>query len=165
VLLEEGFSDEGDPDTFDEDFVRETLVTLPRLAALDEAAIDALLEGFAEAQPRPERPAALKAADALLSEAWGDGLQPLTSEHAELAVEAMWSEGAEEDAPKLVAMLTACLTHLEKLGLIGPARRQRLADTAQATLNTLQRGDEEDEDEVDDDGDDEPESEGGGPLN
>jgi hypothetical protein len=166
VLLEEGFADEGDPDAFDAEFVRETLVSLPKLAELDAESVDALLESFVEAQPRAERPLALKAADALLSEAWGEGLQPLTTEHAELAVESMWSEGGEEDAPQLVRMLNACLAHLAKAGLIGPLRSKRLTETAQATLNTLQRGEDlEDDDDDDDEGGSGSESERGGPLN
>lgn len=153
VLLEEGFAEEGDPDSFDAEFVRETLVTLPRLAELDADKVDALLDGFVEAQPRPDRPLALKAADAFLNEAWGEGLQPLTTEHAEMAVEVLWSEGAEDDAPKLVRLLAACLAYLEKQGLVGPARARRLAETAQATLRMLQTGGEDEAEDLDDDDD------------
>jgi hypothetical protein len=164
VLLEEGFADENDPDTFDGEFVRETLASLPALAALDEDKVDALVEAFITSRPNQERPLALKAADAFLGEAWGDGLQPLTTEHAELSVEVMWSEGAEEDAPKLVQQLAHLLAFLEKSGLVGPARSKRLGEIARATLATLQSGGEDDDEEEDDDGDGgEPES--GQPLN
>lgn len=156
VLLEEGFSDEGDPDTFDKEYVRETLSSLPALARLDADKVDGLLEAFVESQPRAARPLALKAADTLLSEAWGEGLQPLTSEHAELTVEALWNEAPEEDVPRLVGMIEACLAHLAKEGLIGPARSQRLAAAAKGALAELARGDDDDEapeDEGDDAGD------------
>lgn len=165
VLLEEGFAEDGDPDTFDTEFVRETLVTLPRLAELDSDKVDGLLDAFVEAQPRPERPLALKAADAFLNEAWGEGLQPLTTEHAEMAVEVLWSEGAEDDAPKLVQLLVACLAYLEKQGLVGPARARRLAETAQATLRMLQTGGEDEEEDFDDDDDTGGEPESGQKLN
>ena len=164
VLLEEGFADENDPDTFDGEFVRETLASLPALAALDEDKVDALVEAFIASRPAKERPLALKTADAFLGEAWGDGLQPLTTEHAELAVEVMWSEGAEEDVPRLVQQLAHLLAFLEKAGLVGPTRAKRLSELARATLTSLQSGGEDEEDDEDDDGDDgEPES--GQPLN
>lgn len=154
VLLEEGFSDEGDPDTFDKEYVRETLSSLPALARLDADKVDGLLEAFVESQPRAARPLALKAADALLSEAWGEGLQPLTREHAELTVEALWNEAPEEDVPRLVGMIEACLAHLAKEGLIGPARSQQLAAAAQGALAELARGGDDDDEAPEDEGDD-----------
>jgi hypothetical protein len=164
VLLEEGFADEGDPDAFDGEYVRETLATLPALAALDADKVDALLDGFVESRPASERPLAMKAADTFLNEAWGEGLQPLTTEHAEVAVETLWSEGSQDDTPRLVKMISACLEHLAREGLVGPSRVKRLEAAATHMLDVLEHGeDEDDEDEDDEGGSVEPES--GQPLN
>ena len=151
VLLEEGFADETEPDTFDLEFVRETLDTIPTLASLEQDAVDALVERFARAQAQAARPAAVAVAEAVLEAAWAEGLQPVMAEHVDQAVATLAEGAGQKDLEAVGHAARAWIAHLHASGVVGPLRRKRLDLAAARALEVAAAGGDTAEMDAEDD--------------
>lgn len=135
LLLEEGLAYDESPDRFADEFIEETLRTVPALAALDRARVDALADAFiASAEPSWRRAHEL-ASRALLEAAWGEGPQPINPEHVADAVEALRGQLGRADGARGIEALRRFLDHVDRAGLLGSERLRRLqAGLAAAAL-------------------------------
>ncbi len=126
VVAEEAFADEEAPDSFDSAWVLEGLGLLPKLVALDEDVVIALLTDFArdgkEATPLLRE----RAARALLEEAWSEGAAPINTEHVDEALDELYGEGGEDGFLDACAALRGFVVLLRSRGLLGPLRAGRL---------------------------------------
>jgi|CXWL01.1.fsa_nt_gi hypothetical protein len=151
ILLEEALAYDGEPDTFDAEYVAETLNTLPALAKGFPEPLDGLLETFGKKAQGPLRPAHIAVAETLFDITWGEGLVPLSPEHLDTAIEALGVDASPSEAAQTFLTLNQLLTFLNEQGVLGPVRYQRL----QRLLELARRGDgmgaENDDDEDDDD--------------
>ncbi|MBX7096940.1 MAG: hypothetical protein K1X89_04425 [Myxococcaceae bacterium] len=170
VLLEEGFGTDEDVDDFDADFVAETLTSIPALAKVDEAKVEALEEAFVAKGPKDARALRSAVAEALMGAAWSEGVGPVSAEHVAEAGDALLADAPElELVPRLEGIL-AMIEFLAAEGLVGPLRLERLLDAAHAAAAAAQGGEDDAEETLDDDEEfsDDDEDEGGGsssPLN
>ena len=126
VVAEEAFADEETPDTFDAAWVKEGLQLLPRLAALDEDAVTALIADFAREGKGATALLRERAARALLEEAWAEGASPINTEHLDEALDDLYSEAGEDGFLDACAALRGFVAHLQSRGLLGPLRAARL---------------------------------------
>ncbi len=133
TVLEEAFGYAEDPDTFDADFLAETLESLPHLAVVDQETIDAWLEDFARAGDDGQRALRLKVAEEVLQAAWSDGPQPITPEHIDEALEELGDSVAASEfalAARTVEQLLAFLLTRHVIGRERLGRLSHLVETA-----------------------------------
>ncbi len=123
-VLEEAFGYAEDPDSFDANFVAETLESLPYLAAVNQDTIDAWLEEFAKAGP--DRELRLKVAEAVLESAWSEGPQPISPEHLDEALEVLGDTVADSEFAKATQTVEQLLSFLLDHHVIGRERHERL---------------------------------------
>lgn len=151
ILLEEALAYDSEPDSFDAEYVAETLNTLPALARRFPEPLDALLENFGKMAQGDARPAQLAIAETLFDITWGDGLTPLSPEHLDTAIEALGVDASPAEAATTFQTLNALLAFLHQEGVLGLLRYRHL----QRLLELARRGDglgeddDEDEDEED----------------
>ena len=127
ILLEEAFGDENEVDTFDADFVRETLHEVPALAALTREKLDSLLESFLRGAPTLlDSQAREQMGKALLETAWAEGPTPIHSEHVETLLASQVKAGGEEAQEARLRATVELLQMLAKAGLVGPTRLVKL---------------------------------------
>lgn len=127
ILLEEAFGYEQEVDTFDRDFVKETLSEVPALAALTRESVDALSIRFEKGGTTDaERKTRAAIAKALFDLAWSEGPTPINPEHMEAFIEAELSEQPEEEMDRRVRATVELLELLAKEGILGPTRHARL---------------------------------------
>lgn len=148
ALVEEAFGSDADPTDYDVEFVRETVATLPALAALEPEKVSELSDAFVEATAKPNRPLSLKAIEALLQSAWGDGPQPVSSEAVLDALDSL--DAGSSRAPSAAAM-EAAVRFLMAHRLVGPLRLERLLEA----VGQWARGESADDSDDDEDDDDE----------
>jgi hypothetical protein len=118
-LSEEAFGYADDGEDFDAEFFRETLATLPALLDMTSERVTALRAELLLGRSGSERGPAERAFEALLTSAWAEGPEPINPEHLAEAEDRL-EDGAEKQALKDVLRL------LERKGLLGPRRRERL---------------------------------------
>jgi hypothetical protein len=155
VLVEEAFTGDQDPTTFDSDFVKESFSALPELATLDSDKVAELIEAFAQSVAPDQRATAVACAETLFQSAWGEGPQSINVEHVDEALETL-GQGPEAELTAVRGALDALLRFLSERRFVGPLRLERLL--AHLTAWTPQ-GNEEEEDQ------DDEEEDGGPPLN
>ncbi|MCK8501250.1 hypothetical protein [Myxococcus fulvus] len=127
ILLEEAFGYEQDVDSFDREYVKESLGEVPALAALTKEAVDALFVGFVKAsKDDAERKVREVMARALFDIAWAEGPAPINPEHIEALLDAQVADKPEEEQEEKVHATAHLLQALAKEGLIGPLRLSRL---------------------------------------
>jgi hypothetical protein len=157
VLVEEAFTGDQDPTTFDADFVKESFAALPELATLDGDKVAELVDAFAQSVAPDQRATAVACAETLFQSAWGEGPQSINVEHVDETLEAL-GQGPEAELDAVRGALDALLRFLNARHFVGPLRLERLL--AHLTAWTPE-GNGVDED----DGDDGEEEDGGPPLN
>ncbi|AGC43606.1 hypothetical protein MYSTI_02284 [Myxococcus stipitatus DSM 14675] len=127
ILLEEAFGYEQDVDTFDREYVMESLGEVPALAALTKEAVDALFLGFVKgAADDAERKVRETMARALFDIAWAEGPAPINPEHIEALLDAEVADKPEEEQEAKVHATAHLLQALAREGLMGPLRLSRL---------------------------------------
>lgn len=151
VLLEEAFAFDDEASDFDQDLVAETFRTLPKLAQLDEAKVEALEEAFLKGVPGDKRPLPLATVEALFGAAWSDGPVPVSPEHVEAALEALRAQTSDADFGAAVKALQGLLQLLAREGLVGLQRLKRLLDHAGLVATALSQPEAEG-DGLEDDG-------------
>ncbi len=162
AVAEEAFGGEDEPDRFDRAWVKESLELLPRLLALDEDTVTALIAEHARSGGEGKGSALgrERAARALLEAAWAEGASPVNVEHVEEALDDLYEEVGEEGFEESAEALRGFITLLESRGLVGPLRGVRLRQAVDRAAHAGE-GMEDDEEPLDfgDDvfGDDEPE--------
>ncbi|MBX7114981.1 MAG: hypothetical protein K1X64_11695 [Myxococcaceae bacterium] len=149
ILLEEALAYDAEPDTFDAEYVAETLNTLPALAKGFPEPLDALLETFGQKATGALRPAHLAVAETLFDIAWGEGLVPLSPEHLDTAIDALGVDASASEAAQTFQTLSQLLGFLHEQGVLGPDRYRRL----HRLLEHARLGDGMGEDDEDDDED------------
>jgi hypothetical protein len=129
ILLEEAFGYEQDVDSFESDFVKETLAEVPALASLTRESVDALRMGFEKGGPNEEeRTSRAHIAKALFDLAWAEGPSPINPEHIEMLIEAELNDQPEEEQDRRVRAMVELLELLAKEGILGPTRHKRLRE-------------------------------------
>lgn len=151
AVLEEAFGSAEDPETFDADFLAETLDSLTHLAKVTQEKLDDWLEQFARAGAAGDRALRLKVAELLLEAAWSDGPEPVTPEHVDDAIEQLGDTVAESEFGKAAATLGEFLAFLGQQQVVGAQRLARL----EQVLETATVGGREEEEEAEEDVDDE----------
>ncbi|MFY1824328.1 hypothetical protein ACN47A_00265 [Myxococcus fulvus] len=127
ILLEEAFGYAQDVDSFDREYVKESLGEVPALAALTKEAVDALFVGFVKAaKDDAERKVREVMARALFDIAWAEGPAPINPEHIEALLDAQVADKPEEEQEEKVHAAAHLLQALAKEGLMGPLRLSRL---------------------------------------
>lgn len=127
ILLEEAFGYEQDVDSFDSEYVKESLGEVPALAALTKEAVDALFLTFVKAAANDaERKVRESVARALFDIAWSEGPAPINPEHMEAVLDAEVADRPEEEQEAKVQATAQLLQALSKEGLVGPIRLSRL---------------------------------------
>lgn len=126
AVLEEAFGYAEDPDTFDRDFLAETLESLAHLAPVTQDSLDAWLEDFARSGATGDRALRLKVAETLLESAWSEGPQPITPEHLDDALEHLSDSVAESERSKAIETLREFLEGLSRRQIVGKERLKRL---------------------------------------
>ncbi|WP_163866809.1 hypothetical protein [Myxococcus eversor] len=127
ILLEEAFGYAQDVDSFDREYVKESLGEVPALAALTKEAVDALFLGFVKGAPNDaERKVRETMARALFDIAWEEGPAPVNPEHIEALFDAEISNKPEEEQEAKVHAAAQLLQVLAREGLMGPLRLSRL---------------------------------------
>ncbi|WP_205525367.1 hypothetical protein [Pyxidicoccus trucidator] len=127
ILLEEAFGYEQDVDTFDAEYVKESLNEVPALASLTKEAVDALFLTFVKgAANDAERKVREGMARALFDIAWSEGPAPINPEHMEALLDAEVVDRPEEEQEAKVHATAQLLQALSKEGLVGPLRLSRL---------------------------------------
>jgi hypothetical protein len=129
-MAEEAFGTDEDPDSFDEEWIREGLRDLPRLLALDEARVQALLGEFAGGATGAAKRYRTRAARLLLEAAWGDGIAPINVEHVEQALNGLRQAFGDDDFSAAALALEAFVTFLHEQSLMGKVRAARLGRMA-----------------------------------
>lgn len=129
ILLEEAFGYEQEVDTFDRDYVKQTLAEVPALAALTRETVDALTLRFEKGGASDEeRTLRARMAKALFDIAWAEGPTPINPEHMEALIDAELSDVPEEEQDRRVRVTLELLQLLAQEGIIGPARLARLRE-------------------------------------
>jgi hypothetical protein len=129
ILLEEAFGYEQDVDSFDRDYVKETLAEVPALAALTRESVDALSLRFQqEATDDEERKLRAHIAKSLFDITWSEGPTPINPEHMETLIDAELSDVPEEEQDRRVRVTLELLALLAKEGILGPTRLARLRE-------------------------------------
>lgn len=150
AVLEEAFGYAEDPETFDADYLAETIDSLAHLAHLTQELVDEWLETFAKLAPAGDRALSLKVAELMLESAWGEGPQPITPEHLDEAIERLGDTVAESEFPKAVATLKQLLGFLVDKHVVGEERRRRLERILEsATSSGVEPQDDEEAEEDD----------------
>ncbi|MFY2563704.1 hypothetical protein ACN469_39280 [Corallococcus terminator] len=127
ILLEEAFGYAQDVDSFDRDFVKESLSEVPALAGLTKEAVDALRLGFVKGAPNDdERKVRETMARTLFDIAWEEGPAPINPEHIEALIDAEIADKPEEEQEAKVHATAQLLQVLAREGLMGPLRLSRL---------------------------------------
>jgi hypothetical protein len=161
VLVEEAFTGDQDPTTFDADFVEESFSALPQLAVLDGDKVAELVEAFARGVAPEQRATAVACAETLFQSAWGEGPQSINVEHVDETLEAL-GQGSEPELAAVRGALEALLRFLSSGRFVGPLRLERLlAHVAAWTPEDDVSDDEGDDDDEEDGGEDD----GGSTLN
>ena len=127
LIAEEAFGSEEDPDSFDAEWIREGLRDLPKLLALDEARVQALLDEFAAGASGAAKRHRARAARLLLEAAWADGIAPINVEHVEQALNGLREAFGDEDFAAAALALEAFVGFLHQRSLMGKVRAARLA--------------------------------------
>jgi hypothetical protein len=154
LVADEAFGGEEDVDAFDRDLFVEGLADLPKLAGLDEEAVASLLSRFGAGGESGEHLLRESAARMLLEIAWADGVSPISGESVEDALEAVYQDVGEERLAEVVKALVDFVSLLEKEGLTGPVRAERLRRAVVlAATGGGGEGEDEDEDALEDDED------------
>ncbi|MBN8231337.1 hypothetical protein JYK02_27885 [Corallococcus macrosporus] len=127
ILLEEAFGYEQEVDSFDADYVKESLGEVPALAALSKESVDALFLAFAKAAPNDaDRKAREHMARALFDIAWSEGPTSINPEHLETLLDNEVVQESDEVQDARVRATVSLLQTLAHQGLIGPMRLTRL---------------------------------------
>jgi hypothetical protein len=126
LVAEEAFGTEEDPESFDAEWIREGLRDLPRLVALDEAQVQALLDEFVARTSGPAARHRVRAARLLLESAWGDGMALINVEHVEEALSGLEQAFGEDEVPRAALALQEFVFFLHERGLMGKLRSQHL---------------------------------------
>ncbi len=159
LIADEAFGGEEEVDAFDRDLFVEGLADLPKLAQLDEETVATLLSRFGASGGSGEHLLRESAARMLLEIAWSDGVSPINAESIEDALETVYQDVGEERLEEAVRALVDFVSLLEKEGLTGPRRAERLRRAAVlAATGGGEDHDEESEAELDEgesDGEDE----------
>jgi hypothetical protein len=132
AVLEEAFGYAEDPETFDGDFLAETLDSLSHLAKVTQEKLDDWLEQFARAGAAGDRALRLKVAELLLEAAWGDGPQPITPEHVDDALEQLGDTVAGSELERAARTLGELLVFLGQQHVLGAERMRRLGQVVTA---------------------------------
>lgn len=157
AVLEEAFDSSEDPSHFDADFLTETWAHLPRLGTLTKEVVEDWVDSFVALGAAEQRPLRLRAAETLLAAAWGEGPQPIASEHLDEALLEMSNEASRADALRAGAILGEFLGFLAEKELLGPSRLNRLNQllaASQGFPETSDDWDDDDDEEADDEDDD-----------
>jgi len=140
ILLEEAFTGEDTPDTFDRAYVEEGLAGVPSLAALTPERLEALREDFEGTAPEGWTRIHAMAAGAVLEAAFSDGLQPINTEHLEGAIESLREKLGAAKAAQGREALRRFLDVLAQAKLLGPLRQARLLEVLQRAEQSEARG-------------------------
>ncbi|MGA9524206.1 MAG: hypothetical protein WBV82_22310 [Myxococcaceae bacterium] len=146
LVADEAFGGEEDVDAFDHELFLEGLAELPKLAALGEQDVSALLSRFGASGASGEHLLRESAARMLLELAWADGVSPINVETVEEALEAVYQDLGEERLDEAAKVLIEFVALLQKEGLAGPLRGERLK---RALVLAATGGGEEEEEEGD----------------
>jgi hypothetical protein len=130
LMAEEAFGTDEDPDSFDEEWIREGLRDLPELLALDEARVRALFDEFAAGATGAAKRQRARAARLLLEAAWADGIAPINVEHVEQALNELRQAFGDDDFPAAALALEAFVAFLHEKSLMGKGRAARLGRMA-----------------------------------
>ncbi|MCY1033135.1 hypothetical protein OV207_16850 [Corallococcus sp. BB11-1] len=127
ILLEEAFGYEQEVDTFDADYVKESLGEVPALAALSKESVDALFLAFIKASENDaDRKAREHIARALFEIAWSEGPTSINPEHLETLLDNEVVQASDEEQDARVRATVSLLQTLAHQGLVGPLRLTRL---------------------------------------
>ncbi|MBX5481463.1 MAG: hypothetical protein IRZ16_06390 [Myxococcaceae bacterium] len=151
AVADEAFGTDQDPGHFDTRWFEETLGDLPKLAALQEDEVLALIRSFVKTAPQGDAMLYENAARQLLKAAWSDGASPITAENMEDALDALSEQYDGEDFERAALALAKFIETMQEQKLIGPMRAERLTAIARAAA----AAGIEDEDEADDEESDE----------
>ncbi len=155
LVGDEAFGGEEDIDTFNRDLFLEGLAELPKLAALDEQKVSALLARFGANGDPGEHLLRESAARMLLELAWADGIAPISAENVEEALEAVYQDVGEERLDDAARILIEFLSLLQQEGLAGPLRGERLKRAVVLAATGAVGEDEAEAEDQDEDEDDE----------
>lgn len=160
AVADEAFGTDQDPGEFDSEWFLESVRGLPRLLALEEDEVLALISKFANASPGESRMRD-SVARSLLESAWSEGATPISVEHVEDALDAITEEFGAEGFSKGALVLAEFLERLRDEGLVGPLRSERLVRTARQAAAA---GPEPEDEEEEDDENSDPEGSATGPA-
>lgn len=155
AVLEESFGGAHSPDAMDVAWLAETFDTLVPLAKVNTDSVDEWLESFAKKGDPGHKAMRLKAAEALLDTAWGEGPQPITAEHVDDTLDQLESQVSPSDLSRVPSTLASFVAFLAGKGVVGPQRLERL--TAIVKTAPARSAADDDEDEEGDDDDEEAE--------
>jgi hypothetical protein len=142
LVADEAFGGDEDVDAFDGDWFSESLGTLPRLADLDEESVASLLQRFG-AGGGGEHLLREQASRTLLELAWAEGASPISGENVDDTLQVLYADLGDERIEEGVKVIQEFLAFLEKEGLVGPLRSERLKKAA--ALAMMGGADDEDE--------------------
>jgi hypothetical protein len=150
TALEEAFGYSTDIDSFDAEFVAETLETWLNLAGVTQETVDALIESFVknEKQDQPQR---LAVAETLLASAWAQGPASLNPESLDEALDSLLAGETSGSFPKILVLVEQFLKHLNNHKLLGKERLSRLVSIARSAQNIAEDPVEDDDLESDED--------------
>ena len=120
LVMEEAFAFEHEADDFHLPLFLETLASLPTLLTLEEEAVQGLVKSFVDGAPARKGTLYRDAAQALLEQAWTEGVEPISPEHVEAARTELGKRAGAAEA------LGAFLDALEAAKLVGPLRKAEL---------------------------------------